>query len=171
MDRRKLLKYGALGTVAAAAGTALQPALAESDAAHPAGNRASTSGKTEIERIAAMTSFIPGVAPEKGGLEIYPGQDIPPLKHQVFRDAGMVIERDIAVTMRDGVKIYIDLYRPESMENGKVPVIIGWSPYGKFINGLISYARGKVKYSAGQVSKYSNYEFFDPVNWCRRGHA
>jgi predicted acyl esterase len=172
MDRRKILKYGAVSTVAALTGMDVRPAQGESQAAHPGNQRASTSeqhGKTQIEKIAAITSFIPGVAPEKGGLEIYPGQDIPPLKHQVFHDAGIVIERDIPVKMRDGVVIYVDLYRPEGQE--KVPVIIGWSPYGKFINGIISYARGKIKYTPGAVSKYANYEFLDPVNWCRRGHA
>lgn len=172
MNRRNILKYGAVGTVAAMTGVDVRPALGEQQAARPGKSRISPGeehAKAQIERIAAITSFIPGVPPEKGGLEIYPGQEIPPLKHQIFHDAGMVIERDIAVKMRDGVEIYVDLYRPEGQE--KVPVIIGWSPYGKFINGIISYARGKIKYSPGQVTKYSNYEFLDPVNWCRRGFA
>lgn len=41
----------------------------------------------------------------------------------------LVWERDTAVNMRDGVKIYTDVFRlPEA---GKVPTIIHWGPYGK----------------------------------------
>ncbi len=42
---------------------------------------------------------------------------------------GMMIEYDAAVTMRDGIKIYIDIYRPD--KEGKYPVLIAWGPYGK----------------------------------------
>ena len=37
----------------------------------------------------------------------YPG-----LEYRVSREHGMIIERDVAVPMRDGVKIYIDVHRP-----------------------------------------------------------
>ena len=173
MDRRKLLKYGAVGTVAAVTGIDVRPAPGEPKAERPGKTPALVEedhGETRIKRVEAITCFIPGVAPEKGGIEILPGQEeCPPIKHQVFRDEGMVIERDITVKMRDGVEIYIDLYRPEGEQ--KTPVIIGWSPYGKFNNGANEYKFDHIKYSPSQVSKYANFEFVDPVNWCRRGHA
>ena len=33
-----------------------------------------------------------------------------------YVEDGMVIERDVAVTLRDGVKMYVDIWRPESSE-------------------------------------------------------
>jgi predicted acyl esterase len=41
----------------------------------------------------------------------------------------IVFEKDVAVTLRDGVTIYVDVFRPAG--NEKVPVIVAWSPYGK----------------------------------------
>lgn len=41
----------------------------------------------------------------------------------------IVLEKDVAVTLRDGVTIYTDILRPAGEE--KVPVIVAWSPYGK----------------------------------------
>jgi hypothetical protein len=41
----------------------------------------------------------------------------------------IVLEKDVPVTMRDGVTIYVDVLRPAGGE--KVPVIVAWSPYGK----------------------------------------
>jgi predicted acyl esterase len=42
---------------------------------------------------------------------------------------GMLIERDIAVTMRDGLRIYVDVCRPEGTRN--VPVLVAYGPFGK----------------------------------------
>ncbi|MVA57344.1 CocE/NonD family hydrolase [Agrobacterium vitis] len=56
-------------------------------------------------------------------------------KGSTQREGGMplksdvLVERDVAVTLRDGVTIRADLYRP--VEEGQYPAIIGWSPYGK----------------------------------------
>lgn len=35
---------------------------------------------------------------------------------------GMIIERDVAVTLRDGVEMYVDIWRPEGMANGGLRV-------------------------------------------------
>jgi predicted acyl esterase len=40
-------------------------------------------------------------------------------------------DRDVPVTLRDGVTIYTDVLRP--VGRGKVPAIVAWSPYGKTI--------------------------------------
>ena len=40
---------------------------------------------------------------------------------------GLLIEYDVAVTMRDGIKMYVDIYRP-AKQTGKIPVIIAWTP-------------------------------------------
>lgn len=177
MDRRKLLTYGAAGTVAAVTGIPMRTALGESATNSPCKDHASTGkdlNEATIKRIESITSFIPGVAPEKGGIQILPGErQCPPVKYEKVHDQGMIIERDIPVKMRDGVIIYINLYRPEGLE--KVAPIIGWSPYGKFMEGKIEYDydvhRPRIEYNPAQVSKYATFEFLDPVTWCRRGHA
>ena len=49
--------------------------------------------------------------------------------------AGIICEYDVTVMMRDEIKIYIDVFRPE--KEGQYPVLIGWAPYGK--HGRIKY--------------------------------
>jgi predicted acyl esterase len=42
---------------------------------------------------------------------------------------GMVIEKDVMVTMRDGVRLTSNIYRPD--KPGRLPVILAMTPYGK----------------------------------------
>ena len=80
---------------------------------------------------------------------------------------GMIIERDITVKMRDGVKIYIDIFRPE--KEGKYPVLINWGPYGKL--GRIKHdIRGNCGISDDEFNEYTVFEAGDPVYWCRNGY-
>lgn len=41
------------------------------------------------------------------------------------------IERDVAIPMSDGVKLYGDVFRPDTDSNQKFPAILGISPYSK----------------------------------------
>jgi hypothetical protein len=53
-------------------------------------------------------------------------------EYDVRRERGLIIERNIPVPLRDGVRIYVDLYRAEGDAGaGPLPAILGWSPYGK----------------------------------------
>ena len=45
------------------------------------------------------------------------------------------IEKDIFVSMRDGVRIAVDIYRPNNT-NGKFPALLGMSPYSKDLQKL-----------------------------------
>lgn len=84
-------------------------------------------------------------------------------------EAGMIIERDVAVTLRDGVKIYIDIYRPAD-ESPAAP-IIGWGPYGK--HGHIQYSDTFPNWGGNPsyISKYAAFEACDPAYWVPRGYA
>jgi uncharacterized protein len=62
--------------------------------------------------------FWEGMKPEEGG---YPG-----FNPRTENKPGRVCEYDVGVPMRDGKKIYIDLFRPE--QDGKYPALIAWSP-------------------------------------------
>jgi predicted acyl esterase len=105
--------------------------------------------------------FKKGTSPES---HQYPG-----LGYRVVREHGMIFERDVAVPMRDGVKIYVDVTRPESKE--EVPALIAWSAYGKhrpFQYGYF-YKEGGVRRE--WYSPYTNFEAPDPLYWVPRGYA
>ena len=106
------------------------------------------------------TKYLPGVPPADGGC--------PPLRHRSSHVDGMLIEYDAPVRMRDGIEIYVDVFRPEG--EVPVPVIVAWGPYGK---------HGPVKYAIfpnhgvdpAWVSKYAGFEAPDPLYWTRHGYA
>ena len=41
----------------------------------------------------------------------------------------MIIERDVEVTMRDGVRLYVDIYRPDTTD--KLPALLSLGPHNK----------------------------------------
>lgn len=45
----------------------------------------------------------------------------------------ILLERDVPITLRDGVTIYADIFRPTTGE--ACPALLAWSPYGKEIGG------------------------------------
>ncbi len=81
---------------------------------------------------------------------------------------GIECMQDVAVTMRDGIKIYADIYKPVGA--GPVPLIISWSFYGKRpFDGQSEWQIMGVP--PGTVSNMSKFESADPGYWCRRGFA
>ena len=91
--------------------------------------------------------------------------------YRAIREDGMLIERDVAVPMRDGVRILVDIYRPDEAKQG-VPTLIAWAPYGKH-SPRGTYARfhnnGGVKHE--WVSRHAAFEAPDPLYWSRHGYA
>ncbi len=103
-------------------------------------------------------------------------EGVPPTEHQypglgyrVAREHGMIIERDVAVPMRDGVKIYINVTRPEGKE--KVPALVAWSSYGKHRPFQYEYFFKEGGVKREWYSKYTNFEAPDPLYWVPRGYA
>jgi predicted acyl esterase len=47
----------------------------------------------------------------------------------------LIFEKDSAIPLRDGLRMWADIFRPPSSSNEPVPAIIAWSPYGKEGNG------------------------------------
>lgn len=92
----------------------------------------------------------------------------PGFGYRVERDGNLVIERDVAVPMRDGVKLYCDIIRPADQTN--LPVILTYSPYGKhgLKKFLFSEAAGV---PPGYVSKYAVWEDPDPAFFAEHGYA
>src|SRR5258707_4516763 len=46
---------------------------------------------------------------------------------------GMIAEKDVALPMRDGVNLSIDIYRPDTTE--KLPALLAFSIYNKDLQG------------------------------------
>uniref|UniRef100_L2FJ57 Xaa-Pro dipeptidyl-peptidase C-terminal domain-containing protein n=1 Tax=Colletotrichum fructicola (strain Nara gc5) TaxID=1213859 RepID=L2FJ57_COLFN len=86
-------------------------------------------------------------------------------------DCDIILERDQLLTLRDGVRIRADIFRPKT--EGKVPAVLMWSPYGKTGTGALNL--DKVPLTAGvPLSKLSGYESFeglDPAEWVSKGYA
>lgn len=81
---------------------------------------------------------------------------------------GIVCMQDIPVKMRDGITIYVDIYKP--IEEKQYPLIISWSWYGKRpFDGQSDWQIMGVP--PGTVSNMSKFESPDPGYWCRRGYA
>ncbi len=108
-----------------------------------------------------------GVPPER-----VVGKKVPPPPvYTEARENGLLIERNIAVPMRDGVRIYIDVYRPANEPGDHaLPALLGWSPYGKHntSNRLPWPAAGV---APDWISNYTAFEAPDPLYWCNHGFA
>jgi len=86
-------------------------------------------------------------------------------------EAGMLVERDVAIPLRDGVRIYADIFRPP--EGPPVPALLAWSPYGKH-EGTLRYlvrAFPAAGVREEDVSPYAVFEGPDPAYWVPRGYA
>jgi predicted acyl esterase len=110
-----------------------------------------------------LTGFDPGIRTLKAGFQITP--QFQPLPVDV------VIEKDIAVTLRDGVTVYVDVFRPVGEE--KMPVIVAYSPYGKGQGTSLSVMGifGLVGLDNSVVSGLEKFEGPDPAFWCAHGYA
>jgi uncharacterized protein len=83
----------------------------------------------------------------------------------------VVFDKDVAVTLRDGVTIYVDVLRPAGTE--RVPVIVAWSPYGKSQGTAPSVTNlfGMLGMDNGALSGLEKFEGPDPAYWCAQGYA
>ncbi len=110
-----------------------------------------------------LSKFEPGTRTLSKGFQLAPQfKPIP---------VNIIFEKDVAVTLRDGVTIYTDIFRPEG--DTKVPVIIAWSPYGKSggsapkTTGLY----GVLGLDNSMLSGLAKFEAPDPAYWCAKGYA
>lgn len=114
-------------------------------------------------RIGQLTAFDPGTRTLKTGFQIAP--QFRPLPVDI------VFEKDVAVRLRDGVTIYVDVFRPAGA--AQVPVIVAWSPYGKGQGTSLSVMGvfGLVGLDNSVVSGLEKFEGPDPAYWCAHGYA
>ncbi|RBQ79422.1 hypothetical protein FVER14953_12221 [Fusarium verticillioides] len=85
-----------------------------------------------------------------------------------------VYERDQDITVRDGARLYADIFRPETSDTQPVPCILPWSPYGKTGTGPQNYdfmAPYRAGIALDRTSGYEKFEAPDPSEWAERGYA
>ncbi len=117
----------------------------------------------EAAETGMFSRFEPGVRTLPAGFQLEPR--FLPLPVEI------VLEKDVAVTLRDGLTIYVDVLRPAGAE--KVPVIVAWSPYGKSRGSAQRYMQifELLGMDPGMVSGLMRFEGPDPAFWCAHGYA
>ena len=114
-------------------------------------------------RYGILSGYEPGTRTLEAGFRAAP--QFKPLSVEV------VLDKDVPVTLRDGVTIHVDVFRPAGTE--PVPVIVAWSPYGKgqgtspSVMGIF----GMVGLDNSIVSGLEKFEGPDPAYWCAQGYA
>jgi predicted acyl esterase len=91
----------------------------------------------------------------------------------IFIMASIAIDRDLAVPMRDGVRLFAKLFRPTAA--GRYPIIMSVTPYGKDrlpdrVATFFMRLSG-VKFGNLSCSRLTGFEAPDPVYWVRQGYA
>ncbi|PLB49728.1 alpha/beta-hydrolase [Aspergillus steynii IBT 23096] len=128
------------------------------------------------------TVFTPLAPPDKhplfkyngfhpGAVQTLPKGHVKEPGYQAF-PVDVIWERDQAISMRDGIKLYGDVFRPA--EGEEVPAIIPWSPYGKSGTGTMDYDNMgpfRIGIPYQQLSGYETFEGPNPAEWCSRGYA
>ncbi len=95
-----------------------------------------------------------------------------PAKESPIRSS-MIVERDIAVPMRDGVRLFANLFRPPGA--GPWAVIMSVTPYGKDNLpdrlGEFFMRLSGVKFGKLNRSRFAGFESPDPAHWVENGYA
>ena len=114
-------------------------------------------------RTGVLTAFDPGTRTLEEGFRVAPPFRALPVD--------VVLDKDVAVRLRDGVTVHVDVFRPAG--DGRVPVIVAWSPYGKGqgTSASVMGVFGLVGLDNGIVSGLEKFEGPDPAYWCARGYA
>ena len=114
-------------------------------------------------RTGVLTPFAPGTRTLEAGFRVAP--PFRPLPVDV------VLDKDVAVQLRDQTTIHVDVFRPATGE--PVPVIVAWSPYGKGQGTSVSVLGvfGLVGLGNDVVSGLEKFEGPDPAYWCAHGYA
>ncbi|KAJ5777725.1 hypothetical protein N7520_000971 [Penicillium odoratum] len=86
----------------------------------------------------------------------------------------ILVEHDVSITVRDGCKLYADIYRPSNAPPRSTPAILCWSPFGKKFNGIDSLklmTPWNLGIPDGTLSGLEKFEAPDPAQFVDRGYA
>lgn len=105
--------------------------------------------------------FRPGIPPEAAG---WPGG-----KYSDETVGDLRIQRNVAVPMRDGLNLLVDLYQPAHAA-AATPVLVAWSPYGK--HGALDWNDWSGhEVDLASLSPFTAFETPDPAYWAGQGYS
>jgi len=158
MNRRHLILGTAAGATSLAAG--VTPS-GRADLAELA-PRVSSNTTAGVSTLSLGAALRPGVSDLSKGK--YPGFGYAQREKQ-----GILIEKDVAIVMRDGAKLYANIYRPKGRTG--LPAIICYAPFGKHphIDMRTTFAGSGVPFD--KLSDETIFEVFDPLRWGKDGYA
>lgn len=87
-------------------------------------------------------------------------------------ESDILIQHDVEIVVRDGARLYVDIYRPADSKE-KVPAVLSWSFYGKKYSSLemLPMVVWKCCVPRSDLSGLEKFEGLDPQYWCPRGYA
>lgn len=125
---------------------------------------------------AAYKRIKPPKVGENGYVDFNPKSEVLPAGWNGFNakplKSAIRIDHDVEIVMRDGARLYADIYRPaESSE--KVPAVLSWSFYGKKYSALdmLPMCVWNCCVPRSDLSGLEKFEGLDPQAWCSRGYA
>lgn len=82
------------------------------------------------------------------------------------------VEHDVEIVVRDGARLYVDIYRPADTTE-KVPAVLSWSFYGKKYSALdmLPMCVWNCCVPRTDLSGLEKFEGLDPQSWCPKGYA
>lgn len=107
---------------------------------------------------------------QPGKTEVLPagwnGHNAKPLKSDIR------VDHDVEIVVRDGCRLYVDVYRPEGSTE-KVPAVLSWSFYGKKYSALemLPMCVWNCCVKRSELSGIEKFEGLDPETWCPKGYA
>ena len=119
--------------------------------------------RDSADREGLFSRFEPGTRTLPAGFQVAP--------HFKPLPIDLILDKDTAVILRDGVTIYVDVLRPAG--NDKVPAIVAWSPYGKSRGNAKQYTElfDLLGMDTKTLSGLHKFEGPDPAFWCAQGYA
>ncbi|WP_329612332.1 CocE/NonD family hydrolase [Streptomyces brevispora] len=117
----------------------------------------------EAKEKGHFSRFDPGTRTLKAGFRLD--------KHFRPLPVDIVFDKDVAVELRDGTTLYVDVFRPAG--SAKVPVIMAWSPYGKSRGAIpsVTGTRKRLGIDNAALSGLMKWEGPDPAYWVEHGYA
>ena len=93
--------------------------------------------------------------------------------HARSLDCDILVERNVEVVVRDGCRLYYDVYRPATSDDEPVPIIVCWSPFGKSSSGLrvLAHLPWGLGIPRDTLSGLERFEGPDPAEFVPRGYA